>query len=107
MILTTGLVLFFIGLALIRFPEFCQQLKALDPQQWQRLDSPLGYSFIDQGKTIGLFSWLLAGDYKNLNNEQLAPLAQTAYQKAVWAKYLMLSGIAVSICALLSGLFLR
>lgn len=93
-ILLLGAVVFLAGVMRINYPELCRALKAEDPQAWLTLGSPSGYSMTDMGKSIGVFSWVLARSYEASPSGEVRELGARAYRRAKLSRSLMLWGVA-------------
>ena len=93
-ILLLGAVVFLAGVIRIRYPELCRALKNEDPQAWETLGSPSGYSMTDMGKSIGVFSWVLAQSYEASSSREVREVGARAYKRARLSRSLMLWGVA-------------
>lgn len=91
-ILTLGVVLIVVGAVSISFSDLCRSLKLNDQNQWRVLGAPSGTSFIDLGKTIGVYSWVLGFGYEQSPNAEIVNLGKTALKRALFAKYTMAWG---------------
>jgi hypothetical protein len=90
--LVLGAVLIVVGAISISFPQLCRSLKDNDEHQWKALGSPMGLSFTDLGKTIGVYNWILDFGFEKSANVEINNLGKQALKKALFAKYTLLWG---------------
>lgn len=91
-ILSLGMLLIVIGAVSISFSDLCRALKLNDESQWKMLGAPIGVSFADLGKTIGVYTWVLGFGYEQSRNQDVVNLGKAALKKALFAKYTMVWG---------------
>ncbi len=105
--LSLGMLLIVVGAASISFADLCRALKLNDESQWKLLGAPSGLSFIDLGKTIGVYGWVLGYGYEHSQNPEIVNLGKVALKKALFAKYTMAWGCIFTVVgffvALLGG----
>lgn len=89
-----GFSLLAIGAVSINFVILSKLLQVHDKNQWSSLGSPQGRSFIDLGKTLGLFSWVLNRGYEQSVNEEIRRQGRVSRARAVFARYSLLVGVA-------------
>ena len=80
------------GAVSISFSDLCRSLKLNDESQWKILGAPIGLSFVDLGKTIGVYSWVLGFGYEQSQNAEIVTLGKAALKRALFAKYTMAWG---------------
>lgn len=91
-ILSLGMLLIIVGAVSISFSDLCHALKLNDESQWKTLGAPIGVSFADLGKTIGVYSWVLGFGYEQSQNTDIINLGKAALKRALFAKHTMLWG---------------
>jgi hypothetical protein len=104
-LLVFGFLLIVIGVFNINFPALAQVLKEYDLNQYNKLGKPTGFNIMDNGKTLGLFSWVLNKGYETSNNAQILTIASKAYARALLAKYTMIGGVVLMIVGLAYAIF--
>jgi|SRR5690606_6076991 len=104
-ILSLGMLLIVVGALSISFSDLCQSLKLNDEGQWKTLGAPIGTSFTDLGKTIGVYSWVLGFGYEQSQNAEIVNLGKAALKKALFAKYTMMWGCIFVVLGFFLALF--
>ncbi|ARU29222.1 hypothetical protein [Cellvibrio sp. PSBB006] len=104
-ILSIGMLLIVVGAVSISFSDLCCALKLNDESQWKTLGAPVGISFADLGKTIGVYSWVLGFGYEQSHNAEIVNLGKAALKKALFAKYTMMWGCIFVVLGFFLGLF--
>jgi hypothetical protein len=104
-ILSLGMLLIIVGALSISFSDLCQSLKLNDEAQWKTLGTPIGISFTDLGKTIGVYSWVLGFGYEQSQNAEVVNLGKAALKKALFAKYTMMWGCIFLVLGFFLALF--
>jgi hypothetical protein len=91
-ILSLGMLLIIVGAVSISFSDLCRALRLNDETQWNRLGAPIGMSFTDLGKTIGVYTWVLGFGYERSQNAEINNLGKAALKRALFAKHTMVWG---------------
>ncbi|MCB2386784.1 hypothetical protein [Thalassolituus alkanivorans] len=99
-----GSFLLIAGLLSINFEGLTQSLKEQDKAQWTKLGSPEGSSFIDLGKTLGMFSWVLNQGYESSESPEVKERGRSDFKKAIIARRLLLSGSSLLIIGFFAAL---
>ncbi|SHG08279.1 hypothetical protein SAMN04487965_3284 [Microbulbifer donghaiensis] len=92
-----GSLIFLLGALQIRFPTLAEALKETDLETWKRLGAPSGYSFVDLGGTISLYSWILSKRFRSSSSRMVIDEGEKALSRALLAKYEMLAGLSIMI----------
>lgn len=103
--LILGAALILIGAVSISFPDLCRSLKVNDEPQWRALGSPMGLSFADMGKTLGVYSWVINFGYEKSANTEIVDLGKQAIKKALFAKYTLLWGCLFLVLGFFTAMF--
>lgn len=104
-ILSLGLLLIIVGAISISFSDLCRSLKLNDEGQWKTLGTPMGLSFTDLGKTIGVYNWVLGFGYEQSQNAEIVNLGKVALKRALFAKHTMLWGCIFVVLGFFVALF--
>jgi hypothetical protein len=104
-ILILGMLLIVVGAVSISFSDLCRSLKLNDESQWKILGAPVGISFTDLGKTIGVYSWVLGFGYEHSHNAEIVNLGKAALKRALFAKYTMMWGCIFLVLGFFLALF--
>ena len=97
-----GCLVFVVSVLQIRFPSLADALKKSEPEIWEKLGSPSGYSFSDLGNTLSLYSWVLSKKFLDSDKSKILEEGERAFAKAHRVKYGLIFGLAI----MLSGLAL-
>ncbi|WP_231758790.1 hypothetical protein [Microbulbifer elongatus] len=97
-----GCLVFVVSVLQIRFPSLADALKKSEPEIWEKLGSPSGYSFSDLGNTLSLYSWILSRKFLDSDESEVLEEGEKALTKARRVKYGLILGLAI----MLSGLTL-
>ncbi|WNO11172.1 hypothetical protein [Teredinibacter sp. KSP-S5-2] len=92
-VLVIGSVLIVVGAVSISFVSLAKTLEEHDKVQWLKLGSPRGTSFVDLGKTIGIFSWVLSRGFEASPSKKVQEQGKSDLTRALFAKYSMLVGV--------------
>ncbi|MFI2812463.1 MULTISPECIES: hypothetical protein [Microbulbifer] len=94
-----GCLVLVVSVLQIRFPGLARTLKNSEPEIWEKLGSPSGYSFSDLGNTFSLYAWVLSKKFLDSEKSIIIEEGERALKKA----RLVRCGIIVGVALIVSG----